>query len=252
MQLGTVDGYFISQNNVAPHWPLMNVFVLPYIFQSQDHVNAVTKGSIGEEIKEMIQKDTGVHLLTFGAASYRDFFNSKRAVNTMEDMQGLKVRVPKNNVMLDTFRAFGAEPVPLAWSDTPTALQTKTVDGGDNGTWVIKSLKFYEFSKHLVILDHFAGVGPIFASDRFMSKLNDEQRAAVIKAAEEAGQHQSDVTAANTKEIRDWLANEGKMEMTVPDKAPFIEAALGVQDKYAAEGGDKFKELVEKIRAAAN
>ena len=119
LQLGTVDAYFISQNNVSPHWPMMDVFVLPYIFQNSDHLVKVANGPVGDRIREQIKADTGVHLLTFGGPSYRDFFNSKRPINTIEDMAGLKIRVPKNEVMLATFEAFGAEPIPLAWSETP-------------------------------------------------------------------------------------------------------------------------------------
>ncbi|MEZ5649718.1 MAG: TRAP transporter substrate-binding protein [Burkholderiaceae bacterium] len=252
MQLGTVDGYFISQNNVSPHWPLMNVFVLPYIFQNEAHVTKVTTGPVGDTIRQKLFQDTGVHLLTFGAPSYRDLFDSRRAVNTIDDMKGLKLRVPKNKVMIATFEAFGAEPVPLAWSETPTALQTGTIDGGDNGTSVIKDMKFYEFAKHLIILDHFAGVAPMFASDRFMKKLSDAQRAAVQKAAVEAGLYHTEVRGKETAEIRQWLVEKGGMKMTSPDRKPFIAAAQKVQQQFAAEGGAQFKDLVDKIQAAAD
>ena len=60
LQLGTVDGYFITQNNVSPHWPLMNVFVLPYVFQNKEHLQKVTQGPVGDEIKQMVYLDTGV------------------------------------------------------------------------------------------------------------------------------------------------------------------------------------------------
>jgi len=251
LQLGTVDGYFITQNNVSPHWPLMNVFVLPYIFQNKEHLQKVTQGEVGDEIREMIFEDTGVHLLTFGAPAYRDMFNSKTAVNSIEDMAGLKLRVPKNQVMIATFDAFGAEPVPLAWSDTPTALQTGTIDGGDNGTTVIKDMKFYEFAEHLIILEHFTSVSPVFASDRFMKKLDDEQRAAVMRAAAEAGEHQTAVVTKRIDEVREWLVGDGGMTATTPDRAPFIAAAQKVQADFAAEGGPKFSELLAKIQAAA-
>lgn len=251
MQLGTVDGYFISQNNISPHWPLMDVFVLPYIFQSTDHLVEVANGPVGQQISEQLKADTGVHLLTFGGPSYRDFFNSKHAINTMADMEGLKIRVPKNEVMLATFEAFGAEPVPLAWSETPTALQTGTIDGGDNGTNVIQEMKFYEFAKHLVILDHFAGFAPVLASDRFMSKLDDTQREAVLRAAAEAGAYHTDLKISEIESVREWLATDGGMEMTRPDRGPFIEAAQTVQQTFAADRGEEFTDLVNAIQAAA-
>ena len=251
MQLGTVDAYFISQNNISPHWPLMDVLVLPYIFQDTDHLIAVSQGEVGERIREQMKADTGVTLLTFGGPSYRDFFNSKRPIETMADMDGLKIRVPKNEVMLATFEAFGAEPVPLAWSETPTALQTGTIDGGDNGTNVIQEMKFYEFAPYLTILDHFAGFSPVLASERFMEKLDDEQREAVLRAAREAGAYHTEYSANKIEEVRTWLETEGGMEVTRPDRAQFIEAAKGVQQMIAKERGQDFVDLVDEIQAAA-
>lgn len=251
MQLGTVDGFFITANNVSPHWPLMDVTVLPYIFQNSSHLDRVLNGDVGKMMKDKLQADTSVHLLAFGPALYRDFYNSVRPVNTMADMDGLKIRVPKNEVMIATFEAFGANPVPLAWSETPTALQTGTVDGGDNGTSFIRDMKFFEFEPHLVILEHFVAFSPLFASDAFMKKLTDEQRAQVEAAAAEAGAEFAAQVATETEEIRNWLVTEGGMARTDPDKTDFIQAAQGVQKEFAEKRGDDFVALVEAIQAAA-
>lgn len=252
MQLGTVDGFFITANNVSPHWPLMDVTVLPYIFTDTDHLQRVVDGPVGQLMKDKLQAETSVHLLSFGPALYRDFYNSVRAVNTMADMEGLKIRVPKNEVMIATFEAFGAEPVPLAWSETPTALQTGTVDGGDNGTSFIRDMKFYEFEPHLVILEHFVAMGPLFASDAFMKRLTDEQRAMVLEAADVAGKELRQQVQNETDEIREWLATEGGMAMTRPDKTDFITAAQEIQNDFAAKRGEEFVDLVMQIQAAAN
>ena len=251
LQLGTIDAYIITQNNVSPHWPLMDVFVLPYIFQDTDHLLAVSNGPVGAMIRDTIQDDTGVHLLTFGGPSYRDMFNSHHAVNTIEDLDGLKMRVPRNEVMLATFEAFGAEPVPLAWSETPTALQTGTIDGGDNGTSVIRDMRFYEYADHLTILDHFTSVSPLFASERFMGSLSDEQREAVLRAAQDAGAYHAEVIVHEAEDLRTWLADEGGMSVTRPERGPFIAAAQTVQQQFAAERGEAFQALVDEIQAAA-
>lgn len=251
MQLGTVDGFFITANNVSPHWPLMDVTVLPYIFQDDAHLDRVLNGPVGQMMKDQLQADTSVHLLAFGPALYRDFYNSVRPINTMADMDGLKIRVPKNEVMIATFEAFGANPVPLAWSETPTALQTGTVDGGDNGTSFIRDMKFYEFEPHLVILEHFVAFAPLLASDNFMRKLNDEQRAQIIAAAEEAGAAHAAAVANETEQVREWLVTEGGMAMTRPDKTDFIEAAKAVQADFAERRGPEFVELVNAIQEAA-
>ena len=252
MQLGTVDGFFITANNVSPHWPLMDVTVLPYVFQDPSHLERVVDGTVGNFIKDRLQADTSVHLLSFGPALYRDFYNSVRPINTMDDMAGLKIRVPKNEVMIATFEAFGANPVPLAWSETPTALQTGTVDGGDNGTTFIRDMKFYEFEPHLVILEHFVAMAPLFASNAFMSRLSDEHREEVLRAATDAGAEMRQQVLDETENVRNWLATEGGMAMTRPDKAAFIEAAQAVQLQFAEDRGADFVDLVNRIREAAN
>lgn len=249
MQIGSVDMYIITGNNVAPHYPLMDAFVLPYIFRNKAHAYKVLEGEVGQKFAEDFQKKTKVHLLTFGFVGDRDFYNSVRPVNTMADMDGLKIRVPKNKVMIDTFKAFGAAPIPLAWAETPTALQTGTVDGGDNGTSFIKSQKFYEISKYLTILEHFSYVSPLFASSRIMNKLNDEQRAAVLKAGADAGKLHKEIMGKEVTAVREFLGNEGGMEVTTPDKAEFIKAAQTIQDSYMNDRSQEFKELVLAIRA---
>lgn len=253
MQLGTVDMYIITGNNVSPHFPLMDAFVLPYIFQSKEHAYKVLEGEVGRDFADQLRAATNVHLLTYGFVGDRDFYNSRNPVMTMADMKGLKVRVPKNQVMIDTFKEFGAAPIPLAWADTPTALQTGTVDGGDNGTSFIKSQKFYEIMPYFSQLEHFSYMSPLFASPRIMDKMNDAQRAAVMKAAHEAGIYHKEEMTRQISEIRAFLTSEGQggMKEAMVDKTDFIAAGQRVQDRYAAEKGDDFKKLLAAIRAAA-
>ncbi len=249
LQMGTVDAYIISCNNVSPHYPLMDVFVLPYIFPTQESVPEILSGPVGEKFFNQMQKKTKVHYLTYGPVVYRDVYNTKKDINSLADFKGLKYRVPKNAVMIETYKAFGAEPIPLAWSETPTALQTGTVDGGDNGISTIKDMKFYELAKHLSVLEHFIAFSPLMASDRFMKKLNDNQKAAVKKAAAEANNYINGITQAAAEDIRNFLASKG-MKVSRPDKADFVKAAQSVQDLFANKKGSEFKKLVEEVRKA--
>jgi TRAP-type C4-dicarboxylate transport system substrate-binding protein len=98
MQLGTVDMFIITGNNVSPHFPLMDAFVLPYIFQNKEHAYRVLEGEVGRDFAEQLQDATNVHLLTYGFVGDRDFYNSRNPITSVEDMEGLKVRVPRNQV----------------------------------------------------------------------------------------------------------------------------------------------------------
>ncbi|MCB2214531.1 MAG: TRAP transporter substrate-binding protein [Desulfobulbaceae bacterium] len=251
MQLGTVDMYVITDVNVGPHFPLFDIMGLPYVFQSREHVKKVFDGPVGEKLAQDLYDATGVMLLTYGGVGYRDFYNTKRPINTMADLEGIKIRVPKNKAMIATWQAFGAAPIPLAWADTPPALQTGTVDGGDNGTSFIKAQKFYEIAPYLSILEHFAYITPLFASDRILSKMDDAQREAVMRAAKEAGEHHVKEMERELGELRSFLANEGGMEVTYPDKAEFIKVAQQVQDDFSADRSEEFKKLLQDIRDAA-
>ncbi len=252
MQIGTVDMFIITHNNISPHFPLMEAFVLPYVFQSTEHAYKVMDGPIGAEFAGKLEKDTDVHLLTYGYVEYRDFYNSVRPINSIADMKGLKVRTPKNKVMIETHNAFGSSPIPIPWSETLTALQTGAVAGGDSGASFVKSQKFYEIADNLAVLEHFAFFTPLFASQRIMGKLSSEQQDAVRRAATEAGQYQREEMARQLAVARDFLRDKGGMKVTFPDKADFIKAGITVQDNFISEKGDAdLKELLLKIRAAA-
>ncbi|WP_282608152.1 TRAP transporter substrate-binding protein [Pelagibius sp. Alg239-R121] len=253
MQLGTVDMHIITGNNVSPHFPLMDAFVLPYVFESKAHAYKVLEGDVGADFSSKLHGATKVHLLTFGFVGDRDFYNARNPIKSMADMKGLKVRVPKNQVMIDTFKEFGAAPIPLPWADTPTALQTGTVEGADNGTSFIKSQKFYEIMPYFTALEHFSYFSPLFASSRIMGKLDDAQKDAVMRAAKEAGVFHKETMSQQIAEIRSFLTSEGQggMQTVDFDKSDFIAAGQRVQDRYAAEKGDDFKALLTAIRSAA-
>ena len=248
MQLGTVDMYIITGNNISPHFPLMDAFILPYIFRNKDHAYTVLEGELGQNLAKKLLDATKVHLLTYGVVGDRDFFNSRNLIKTMADMKGMKIRVPKNQVMLETFKAFGAAPIPLPWADTPTALQTRTVDGGDAGTPFVKSQKFYEYMPYFSVLEHFNYFSPLFASSRIMGKLDADQKKAVMQAAREAGAYQKKVVSEQVAEIRKFLTTKGGMKTTEVDKADFIAAGQKVQDSFAAKKGEEFTALVQAIR----
>ena len=247
LQLGTIDAYIITASTLSPHYPLMDAFSLPYAFESLEHMQKVLRSELADKFFNEFEKKTKVAVFTYGSLDVRDLYNTKRPINTFEDFAGLKYRVPKNEVMIETFKAFGAEPIPLAWSETPSALQTGTVDGGDNGTTVILQMKFFEIAKNLTVLEHFLAFSPLLVSERFLKKITPEQRLALEQAAREANIFIDTYNLEQLKRIRELLEENG-MTITYPEKAKFIEAALKVQDHFATKKGSEFAELLEEIR----
>lgn len=248
LQLGTIDGYVITMSTISPHYSLFDVFALPYVFESMPHMQKVLRSNVMKDFFTTFYNKTRVYVMAYGVMDTRDLYNTKRDINSFKDFAGIKYRVPKNEVFIETFKAFGAEPIPLAWSETPTALQTGTVEGGDNGISVILDMKFYEMAKHLTVLDHILSYCPLFVSDRFMKKLTPELKVALDKAALEANEYIDSIVFEDIEKNRAILVENG-MVLTRPDRTPFIEAAKKVQDKFAAERDEEFRKLLADIRA---
>lgn len=251
LQLGTLDGTMIAQNNSGPFYPKIDLLVLPYMFQSYEHAIRVIDGPVGQQIWGDMPKDAKVHMVKIPLVSFRHIYNTQTPINSIEDFKPLKYRVPKNVVMVDTYKAFGSDPVPIAWSETLTAVQTGTVDGGDLPIDVIYSQKFHEVAKHVAYTGHFA-LTPIFGvSDRFMSKLNDEQREMLQLAADIGAAAARKHTLTAEAGVAKKLEAQG-VTFTHPDKTPFIEGAKMVHAAFAEERGPEYVKLIEAITAEAN
>jgi TRAP-type transport system periplasmic protein len=251
LQIGTLDGTLIAQNNAGPFYPKIDLLVLPYMLQSLEHVHKVVDGPVGDMIWADMPKEAGVHMVKISLVSFRHIYNTKTPINSIEDFKPLKYRVPKNVVMVDTYKAFGSEPVPMAWSETLTAVQTGTVDGGDLPIDVIYSKKFYESAKHVAMTGHFALTPPFFVSDKFMQKLSPAQKEAMYMAADIAAAAAREHTRQGLAGVRAKLEAAG-VQFTSPDKAPFIAGAAKVKDAFAKDRGEVHVKLVKAINDAAN
>ena len=251
LQLGTLDATIIAQNNAGPFYPKIDLLVLPYMLQNLEHGLKVVDGPVGQMIWKDMPKETGVHLVAITFVSFRHIYNSKKPINNIADFGPLKYRVPKNVVMVDTYKAFGSDPVPLAWSETLTAVQTGTVDGGDLPIDVIYSQKFHEVAKNIAMTGHFALTPPFFVSDKFMSKLSADEKKAVYAAAQVANAAARKQVAEKEASIIETLKSKHGVKFTSPDTKPFIEAAAKVHGAFAKKRGGDYTKLIEAINAAA-
>ncbi len=186
LSLGTLDLSILASNNLAPFSPQMGILSLPYVFESVDQAKTVVEGPIGERLSEGAVRDAGVRVLAWTYSGYRNFTNSKRPVTKLEDLQGLVVRVPKNEIMIDTYQAWGINPTPMAWSETFVALQQRVVDGQDTPYAAIYSMKFGEVQKYLTEIHYLFLLEPLIISESLFKKQSPEVQKALIEAGKEA------------------------------------------------------------------
>ncbi len=127
---GSIDICSTGSNNMAPFTELFFWSDLPFMFKDLDGVHKVFGGEIGEEYKKLTEKETDFHVLFYAdPGSFRNMYTISKPVRTPEDMRDLKIRSAPSPVEMDTIRAFGASPTPVAWTETYMALEQKVVDG---------------------------------------------------------------------------------------------------------------------------
>ncbi|UWQ43606.1 TRAP transporter substrate-binding protein (plasmid) [Leisingera aquaemixtae] len=224
--IGTLDMSLLAINNVTPFSPTVGVFTLPYVILSLEDAEKLTQGPIGQELTENTIRDAGVRILAWTYTGFRRLTNSKKPVTTVADLQDLVIRVPKNEIMIATYKAWGINPTPMAWSETFTGLQTKVVDGQDNPYTTINSMKFYEVQEYVTNLRYIFSIEPLIVSEAVFQDLPEEDQQILIEAGKEAtvksAQYLRDIEA----QIKDELVAKG-MQIDDPanDEAEFIELA---------------------------
>ena len=225
------------------------VYDLPFLFNNEKEADAVLDGPFGQKLAARLQ-EKGLVGLVYWENGFRNLTNTKRPVAKMEDMQGIKLRVMQNPVYIDMFNSFGANAVPLPFSELFTALETKTVDGQENPVNTIQSSKFYEVQKYLSITKHVYSPWIVLVSKKWWDGLSaDEKKALEESAAASREFERKDSREASIKAI-DFLKDKGMQVTMVSDAelARMREKAKPAFDKFAAEGGaEVIKELQAEI-----
>ena len=225
------------------------VYDLPFLFNNEKEADAVLDGPFGQKLAAKLQEKNLVGLV-YWENGFRNLTNTKRPVTKMEDMQGIKLRVMQNPVYIDMFNSFGANAVPLPFSELFTALETKTVDGQENPVNTIQSSKFYEVQKYLSITKHVYSPWIVLASKKWWDGLSADEKKAINEAAVASRDFErKDSREASVKAI-DFLKEKGMQVSVVSDAelARMREKAKPAFDKFEAEGGaDVIKELQAEI-----
>lgn len=238
---GTLDFSILAINNITPFSPSVGTLTLPYVILSQDDAETLTQGEIGQQMIDQTIEDAGVRIIGWGYSGFRVLTNSKGPISTVADLQGLVVRVPKNEIMIDTYKSWGINPTPMAWGETFAALQQKVVDGQDNPYMTINAMKFYEVQNHITNLRYIFSIEPLIVSESLFSELSQDQQQQVLDAGKAATAFSANFLREEESRVRDELVQRG-MEIVDPadDEKEFIElATTQVWPKYYDQIGGK-------------
>lgn len=193
------------------------IYDLPFLFRNEKEADAVLDGPFGRKLADKLQAK-GLVGLVYWENGFRNLTNSKRPITKLEDLQGVKLRVMQNPVYLDMFNGFGANAIPLAFSELFTALESKTVDGQENPVNTIQSSKFYEVQKYLSITRHVYSPWIVLASKKWWDGLSADERKVIEDSAKASRDFErKDSRDAEAKAL-DQLKSKGMQVTVLSDK----------------------------------
>ena len=246
-RLGTLDLSVIAINNVTPFSPKVGILTLPYMILSLEEAVTLTQGPLGQQLTKDTIKAAGVRILGWAYSGFRVLTNSKRPVKSVKDLKGMVIRVPKNAIMIDTYKSWGINPTPMAWDETFTALQQKVVDGQDNPYITNYVMKFYEVQKYVTNIRYLFSLEPLIISEALFQKQSPKMKKILLAAGKEASEHCRKFILAKEDGIKKDMVKKG-MQIHDPanNEKEFIEKATKqVWPKFYKSVGGK-----DKVEAA--
>lgn len=220
MQLGTVEMTITGES--LQNWaPKAAMLALPYAYKSLDHMDDVASGDIGKDIEAQIIERAQIRPLGYFARGPRNL-TSNKPITTPADLAGMSMRVPNVPLFVDTWKALGAQPTPMAFSEVFTSLQNGTIAGQENPLALIQSASLNEVQSHVNQTEHVRSWIYLTIAEQVWQRLSEEDRAHLMEAAKITQAFEREQFLLDEDAIRADLQQKG-MTFVEVDQAAFAE-----------------------------
>jgi tripartite ATP-independent transporter DctP family solute receptor len=234
LQLGTQEMTLISTGVLSAFAPEIGVFGLPFIFKSWDHLDKALLSKTAEKLKEDVIKKSGIRPLVWLEQGFRITITNGKAINRLNDMKGMKIRVPEDRILMRTFQLLGASPTVIPWGEVYTALQTNVVVGMESTPTGIESMRFMEVSDYIAITNHQHAVCALLISDRLFKSLSLAEQAIIQAAADEVSKINFAQAYKAAKNSQDNLSKQAVLT-TEPDLTEFQKAVDSIYEEFGKQ-----------------
>lgn len=228
---------------IDPYTNLSLLDIVPYIYRDYDHFMNVWQGEVGEELLNEASKDASMKLF---APSYRGarITTTSQRFSTIEELKGLNIRVPSDDLSIKTWQRLGAAPTPMALNEVLTGIQQGTVDAQENPIIMSYSFGFYDVVDYLVKTNHRYSADVFMMDQGYFDNLSEDVQDAIIESANEAADYISEYILESELEYEQKWIDAG-VEVIEPEREGFEKAVEGLVE-------EDFPELAEwanKIKA---
>lgn len=228
---GTLDIVSTGTSYFSGYVPAIQVFELPFIFDTYDEAHKTLDDKPGQKVAELFN-GSGLKLLCYWESGMRHVTSNKRQIKTVDDMKGQKIRTVVSATQQATWEAFGALPMALDMGEVFTALQNGTVDAQENTLSSISTYKMYEAQKYLSMTYHSYTPMPFIINEKVWNELSPEQQEAVQKASEEARDEARKLNAEGEAADLKLIADKGVEVEEHPDRESFKARVQPVYDIF--------------------
>lgn len=243
MQIGSVDFALIA-GVLGNFEPSIQIMELPYLFKDETHLRKVMYGPIGDELLDKLLKSSDIRGLAFWERGPRQLTTNK-PINSLNDIKGLKIRVPEIPPIIAAWKAMGTNPTPMAWGEVYTGLQQNVIEAQENPVPFIHAGKIYEVQKYIAMTNHKYEYVLIAMSNKAWLKLTADQQKAVKEAAAEATQYENKLVSEKSDGLLKDLQAKG-MKVTKPDTTEWAKQARTVHKQFAEKYGiDLYNKIIE-------
>jgi tripartite ATP-independent transporter DctP family solute receptor len=243
-----IGGLDMMRINVAPLNSVVPETIatgLPFVFRSTEHMRKVLDGPIGDEILAAMEAQGLVGLAFYDSGS-RSFYTTKRAIHSVADMKGLKIRVIQSDLFVAMVQALGANPTPMPYGEVYTALKTGIVDAAENNWPSYESSRHFEAAKYYNLSEHSLAPEVLVFSKKIWDTLSKDDQAILRKAARDSVPYMRKLWDEREVKSRKAVEAAGSQVSTIANKQEFIDAMAPVYAKFADT--PKLKGLVKRIQ----
>lgn len=249
VQAGVLDMAKVGASSLDAFQPLLGILSLPYMFENEDQLyDAMTDPKVMELINKSVE-DLGFQVIGWYPSGARNFYTTKNdPIKTPDDLKGLKIRVMESATSTEMVKMMGASPVPMASSETYTAMQQGVIDGAENNELALTSnnhkevAKNYSYTRHQMVPDLY------LISNKTIDKLTDEQLKAIKDGIWENNQEYRKLNNQMLADVRKE-SEEAGMKFYDVDTEPFKEKVEPMHEEYQAKGKD-YQELYDAMENA--
>jgi TRAP-type transport system periplasmic protein len=242
LRLGTVD-LALPSTVMSSTVDAFGVFEMPYLVKDRDHMKRIEEEIFWPTLAPLAEEQ-GYKIIAVWENGFRHVTNNLRPIETPEDLQGIKLRVPSGEWRVKMFQAYDANPTPMAFSEVFTALQTGVIDGQENPFAQIWSAKFQEVQDYLSLTGHVYTPAYVTAGKQRFESLPAEVQQVLEQTAKETQDFVYETAAALETDLLGKL-EEGGMQVNEADKDAFIAASKPIYDEFSSQV-EVGKELIDK------